>query len=138
MKLITPLTGTLVAAGLVSILTLHAEQKPVRLMTLDPGHFHAALVQKSMYAEVDSEVHVFAPASPDLDLHLNRINGFNTRAKNPTAWKTQVHRADNSLDAMLKQRPGNVVVLDGNVIGLLDFIIMLGHFTGSPGPSALN
>jgi predicted dehydrogenase len=114
MKMITPLTGTLAAVGLVSLLPLHAEQKPVRLMTLDPGHFHAALVQKSMYAEVDPEVHVFAPASPDLDLHLNRINGFNTRTKNPTAWKTQVHRADNSLEAMLKQRPGNVVVLAGD------------------------
>ena len=114
MKIITPLTGTLAVVGLVSLLPLHAEQKPVRLMTLDPGHFHAALVQKSMYTEVSPEVHVFAPAGPDLDLHLNRINGFNTRTENPTAWKTQVHRSDNSLDAMLKQRPGNVVVLAGD------------------------
>lgn len=36
-----------------------------RLMTLDPGHFHAALVQKFMYADVDPVVHVFAP-SPTL------------------------------------------------------------------------
>ncbi len=114
MKIITPLTGTLAVVGLVSLLPLHAEQKPVRLMTLDPGHFHAALVQKSMYAEVSPEVHVFAPAGPDLDLHLNRINGFNTRTENPTTWKTQVHRSDNSLDAMLKLRPGNVVVLAGD------------------------
>jgi len=114
MKIITSRTGTLAAASLISLLPLHAEQKPVRLMTLDPGHFHAALVQKSMYAGVSPEVHVFAPASPDLDLHLNRINGFNTRAENPTTWKTEVHRADNSLEAMLKLRPGNVVVLAGD------------------------
>ncbi len=56
-------------------------EKSVRLVTLDPGHFHAALVQKSMYANVDSTVHVYAPDSPDLQLHLGRINGFNTRAE---------------------------------------------------------
>ena len=33
----------------------------VRLMTVDPGHFHAALVQKEMYPGVSKRVHVFAP-----------------------------------------------------------------------------
>jgi hypothetical protein len=33
----------------------------VRLMTVDPGHFHAALVQKEMYAGVSERVDVFAP-----------------------------------------------------------------------------
>ena len=32
----------------------------VKLITLDPGHFHAALVQKSMYEQVDSTVYVYA------------------------------------------------------------------------------
>ena len=39
----------------------------VRLMTLDPGHFHAALVQKSSYPQVDPRVHVFAPDGPDVE-----------------------------------------------------------------------
>ncbi len=29
-----------------------SETGEVKLITLDPGHFHAALVQKSMYADV--------------------------------------------------------------------------------------
>ena len=29
----------------------------VKLLTLDPGHFHAALVQMYMYDEVDPTVH---------------------------------------------------------------------------------
>jgi hypothetical protein len=33
----------------------------VHLITLDPGHFHAALVQKSMYPQVCPIVHVYAP-----------------------------------------------------------------------------
>ena len=39
----------------------------VKLMTLDPGHFHAALVQKTMYDQVAPEVFVFAPDGPDVD-----------------------------------------------------------------------
>ena len=44
----------------------------LRLITLDPGHFHAALVQKSMYANVDPVVHVYAPDGDDLAEHLKR------------------------------------------------------------------
>ncbi|HYV53242.1 MAG TPA: oxidoreductase, partial [Chitinophagaceae bacterium] len=57
--------------------------KPIRLITLDPGHFHAALVQKSMYDNVDSIVHVYAPLGSDLQLHLDRINGFDSRKESP-------------------------------------------------------
>ena len=51
----------------------------VKLMTLDPGHFHAALVQKTMYDRVCPVVHVYAPEGPDVGDHLNRIQGFNQR-----------------------------------------------------------
>jgi len=97
--------------------------KPVKLMTLDPGHFHAALVQKSMYESVDPAVNVYAPAGPDLDLHLARIEAFNTRPENPTAWKMAVHRCDNPLEKMLAERPGNVVVLSGNNARKSEYIL---------------
>ncbi len=95
-------------------LTAGASQEKVKLMTLDPGHFHAALVQKSMYPQVDPEVHVYAAEGSDLDLHLARIEGFNTRADNPTSWQTVVHTSSNPREEMLAQKPGNVVVLSGN------------------------
>lgn len=85
----------------------------VRLMTCNPGHFHAALVQKEMYAEVDPRVHIYGPLGPDLLLHLNRIVGFNTRASNPTSWQVEVHAGSGALERMLKEKPGNVVVLAG-------------------------
>lgn len=86
----------------------------VRLITLDPGHFHAALVQKSMYPNVDSVVYVYAPEGPDVQLHLNRIEGFNTRAESPTAWKEEVYTGPDFLEKMIEEKPGNVVVLSGN------------------------
>ena len=36
-----------------------------KLMVLNPGHYHAALVQKSMYDQVAPEVYVYAPAGPE-------------------------------------------------------------------------
>ena len=78
---ISHLKSPISAAALLSlILPMTAPAaSPYRLMTLDPGHFHASLVQKDMYPEVDPVVHVFAPAGLDLDEHLKRIERFNTR-----------------------------------------------------------
>ncbi|MBN2376471.1 MAG: hypothetical protein JXD22_08725 [Sedimentisphaerales bacterium] len=89
-------------------------QDEVKLITLDPGHFHAALVQKSMYRQIASEVHVYAPQGPEVEDHLGRIEGFNTRTENPTSWKEKVYTGPDFLEKMLTEIPGNVVVLSGN------------------------
>jgi predicted dehydrogenase len=86
----------------------------VRLITLDPGHFHASLVQKIMVPNVSPLVHVFAPESPDLQDHLSRIEGFNTRAQDPTRWTEKVAAGPDFLERMVRDKPGNVVVISGN------------------------
>jgi predicted dehydrogenase len=92
---------------------MHA-MKEIRFITLNPGHFHAALVQKEMYEDVAAEVHVYAPLGPDLIAHLGRIAGFNTRAVQPTHWQLEVHACPDYLERLAKEKPGNVVVLAGN------------------------
>ncbi len=94
----------------------------VKIMTLDPGHFHAALVQKSMYEQVDPVVYVFAPEGPDLDGHLKRINGFNTRSENPTSWKEEVYKGSDFFEKMIAERPGNLMVTSGNNAKKTEFI----------------
>jgi len=84
-----------------------------RIITLDPGHFHAALVQKEMYPGVSKRVAVYAPLGPDLTEHLNRIARFNSRGKNPTAWELDIHASPDYLAEMARDRPGNMVVLSG-------------------------
>ncbi|MEQ9443344.1 MAG: putative oxidoreductase C-terminal domain-containing protein [Cyclobacteriaceae bacterium] len=86
----------------------------VKLMTLDPGHFHAALVQKFMYDQVDSVVHIYAPEGNDLQLHLKRIEGFNSREDDPTNWVEEVYTGPDFFQKMMEEQPGNVVVLSGN------------------------
>ncbi len=94
----------------------------VKFITLDPGHFHAALVLKEMYPGVSQQVHVYAPLGPDLLDHLNRLTRFNTRAENPTAWELNVKTGPDFMERMLAERPGNVVVLSGRNQGKIDHI----------------
>jgi hypothetical protein len=97
--------------------------KPIRLVTLDPGHFHAALVQKTMYDKVDPVVHVYAPDGNDLQLHLGRINSYNTRSESPTHWKEEVYTGNDFFEKMIADKKGNVVVLSGNNQRKTDYIL---------------
>jgi len=94
----------------------------VKIMTLDPGHFHAALVQKTMYDQVSPVVHVYAPDGPDLQDHLARVDGFNTRSENPTTWQETIYKGDDFLEKMLAEKPGNVMVTSGNNMKKIDYI----------------
>ncbi|HVZ26834.1 MAG TPA: putative oxidoreductase C-terminal domain-containing protein, partial [Sediminibacterium sp.] len=100
------------------------ESKPVKLITLDPGHFHAALVQKSMYPQVDSTVYVYAPKDgEDLQAHLNLIKSYNNNSTSSTHWNEVVYTGQDFLDKMLQEKKGNVVVLAGNNGVKVDYIL---------------
>ena len=124
----TLLSLLVLMAGLTGIPTGNslAQQKSkameVKIMTLDPGHFHAGLVQKEMYPDVSPRVHVYAPLGFDLYEHLKRIDGFNTRKNNPTHWEMEIHASDNPLQRLLSERPGNVVTIAGRNQGKIDNI----------------
>lgn len=86
----------------------------VKLITLDPGHFHAALVQKKMYDQVNPDVYLYAPEGSEVAEHLKRIDGYNTRKDGPTSWKEIVYKGSDYLQKMLEEKSGNVLVLSGN------------------------
>jgi predicted dehydrogenase len=94
--------------------TFTGADQEVKIITLDPGHFHAALVQKEMYPQVHPEVHIFAPEGEDLTMHMQRIERFNQREENPTNWQSNIYTGPDYLEKMLEQKPGNVVVIAGN------------------------
>jgi len=94
----------------------------IKLITLDPGHFHAALIQKEMYPEVSKRSTVYAPLGPDVIDHLQRVARFNLRPENPTAWQIDMRTGPDFLDRMIAERPGNVVVLSGRNRRKIDLI----------------
>ena len=116
-------------------------QEPVRLITVDPGHFHAALVQKSMYPGVDSNVQVYAPQGPDLQMHLNKITAYNSAKLAPTHWNEIVYTGTDFFKKMMQERKGNVVVLAGNNQLKTDYIlqsVQAGFNVFSDKPMAIN
>ena len=108
------LLAKIVATGVFSFTFNFILAQPIKLITLDPGHFHAALVQKSMYAEIDPVVHVYSKAGSDLQLHIERINNYNSRVSGPTSWKEILYTGDDFFKKMIQEKKGNLVVLAGN------------------------
>jgi predicted dehydrogenase len=116
-------TAFFLLAALGLAVSAPAAEPGVRLITLDPGHFHAGLIQKEMYPGVDPTVHVYAPVGPDLLAHLGRVTAFNRRAERPTSWRLEVHAGPDFMERMLREKPGNVVVLSGRNRGKMDRIL---------------
>ncbi|PYT25010.1 MAG: oxidoreductase [Acidobacteria bacterium] len=113
MRHITALVAILLVTGSGPGLKGDELVNEARLMVLDPGHFHAALVQKEMYPWLAKRVSVYAPLGPDVIDYLNRIGRFNTRKEDPTSWEVELHTGPDFFERMLRERPGNVVILTG-------------------------
>ncbi|MEP0711908.1 putative oxidoreductase C-terminal domain-containing protein [Algoriphagus sp.] len=94
----------------------------ITIMSLDPGHFHAGLIHKSMYPQVDSTVYVFAPEGPELKDYMTRLAGYNEREEDPTAWNLQVSTGDDYLAKMISTKPGNVMMVAGKNDRKIDYI----------------
>ena len=104
------------------ILSACGRPSSIRLITLDPGHFHAALVQKSALSDVDTVVHVYAPGGQELQAHLSLIEKYNTRSDQPTKWKEKVYEGPDFLSRMFMEKAGDVVVIAGNNKRKMDYI----------------
>ena len=100
------------------------EGKPgeVRLMILDPGHFHADLLLKKHNERINQKIFVYGPEGVGLNQHLERVQSFNTRSDDPTSWDMKVYNSTDFLEQMLDSPGGNVVVLAGNNRKKTDYI----------------
>ncbi len=99
------------------------QEAAVRLIIVDPGHFHAALVQKDMYPFLSPRVSVYSSLSPELIDFLNRISLFNLRRENPTRWELDIHTGPDFFDRMLRDKAGNVAMFAGRNRGKIDRIL---------------
>lgn len=125
------LKKSVLAVSAVGMVMVHAcsptkneetSEKPIRLVVVDPGHFHAALVQKSTYDDVDSVVHVYAAEGPDVNAYLSSIERYNSREENPTNWNEQVYKGEDFFRKAISEKAGNLVILAGNNRKKTDFI----------------
>lgn len=83
----------------------------IDLIVLDPGHFHASLLQKETLTDVSDTIRIYAPEGIAVNQYLESIDSYNQRAESPTTWKKQVYTGDDYLQKMLADHKGNIVVL---------------------------
>ena len=113
----------------------------IELVVLNPGHFHASLLQKFPQKQVNDTVLVYAPQGNELDQYLASIEGYNDRSENPTVWNEVVYSGSDYLEKMLEEKKGNVVILAGNNLKKTDYIyqaINVGYNVLSDKPMAIN
>ena len=118
-------SAALACVAVSSVLRLHGADATNRakLVVLDPGHFHASLIQEDMYPSLAKQVSVYAPLGPDVLDYLQRIERFNTRKVNPTSWEIELHTGPDFLERMLRERPGNLVIISGRNRPKIDRIV---------------
>lgn len=100
-----------------------AVPQTIRLMTLAPGHFHAALVQRVALADLARRAFVYAPLGDDLVQHLGRVAGFNARPDDPTDWHLDVRAGADYLDRFRREVPGHVAVIAGRNRPKIDHVL---------------
>lgn len=113
----------------------------IELVVLDPGHFHASLLQKFPQKQVNDTVLVYAPEGNELNQYIESIEGYNQRPESPTDWHEVVYAGDDYLEKMIEEKRGNVVVLAGNNGKKTDYIaksINAGYNVLSDKPMVIN
>lgn len=117
-----------------------AEQE-IGLVVLDPGHFHASLLQKRPLPGMGDTVWVYAPLGTEVQSYLDDIDTYNQRSENPTQWIENVYTGSDYLSQMIARHKGNVVVLAGNNQKKAEYIseaIKAGYNVLSDKPLAIN
>lgn len=94
--------------------TFTGKDGEIKLVVLDPGHFHASLLQKFPQRLVNDTVYVYAPEGDELDQYLSSIESYNQRVDNPTNWFIELYSGEDYLEKMIAEKNGNVVILAGN------------------------
>ena len=113
----------------------------MKLAILDPGHFHAALVQKTMYRDIDDTVHVYAPPGPDLDDYVRQIEAYNARDLMPTSWRLVTYTGPDFLERFAADGNGDVAVIAGNNRRKTEYVlraVAAGYHTLADKPMAID
>lgn len=90
------------------------KQREKTMVIIDPGHFHASLIEKRLLPGVSDTVKVYAPEGQELDAYLEMVESFNERNDEPTSWYQDVHSGKDFLSQVPLAKKGDFVVLAGN------------------------
>ena len=101
------------ALFLVPVLLGAAGSKELRLVTLDPAHFHAAQLHTGPLAGFSRDAWVYAPVGRDLAGYWSAVSQLSALSPDPAHWRFHVYAGSDYLERMLAEKPGDVLVLSG-------------------------
>ena len=110
------------ASGILFATLLVAADSDLRLVTVDPAHFHAAQLHTKPMRGFSRDAWVYAPVGKDLAGHLNFITTLKARNPQPDHWRFHIYSGVDFFERMLKERPADVVVLSGRNWRNVDYI----------------
>ena len=113
----------------------------IKIVVLDPGHFHAALLQQEMMDGVNDTIYLYAPEGEGVRQYIKSIDSYNGREDNPTSWKLVSYIGDDYLEKMLSEKKGDVVILAGDNLKKTEYILAAvgaGYNVLSDKPMAIN
>ena len=113
----------------------------IKLIVLDPGHFHASLLQKSSLSLLNDSVYVYAPDSIGIRQYLAAIDGYNHRETDPTSWVESICTGSDFMEQVISEKRGNVVLLAGNnrdKTQKISIVVAAGMHVLSDKPMAIN
>jgi predicted dehydrogenase len=97
--------------------------RPVRLMTLDPSHFHAALLTQRRVEGVHPRVYVYSDFSKELLTYLEWMQLGHSRIPHGQGWEMDVRASDRWRARALQEQPGNTVVITGANRSKIDLML---------------
>jgi predicted dehydrogenase len=94
----------------------------LRLIVVDPVHFHAAQLHTKPMRGFARDASVYAPVGKELAGYFNFVSNLKARSAQSDYWRFHIYSGDDFFDRMLKERPGEVVVLSGRNWKNIDYI----------------
>ncbi|MGD2141706.1 MAG: putative oxidoreductase C-terminal domain-containing protein, partial [Burkholderiales bacterium] len=83
------------------------------LVVVNPGHFHAGLTLRRPHPLLSDEVYVYAEDGPGLGEFLHLVDAFNRRDGQLASWRLHVYRGADYMDALLRERAGDIAIVSG-------------------------
>ena len=85
----------------------------LRIVVVDPVHFHAAQLHTKPMQGFARDAFVYAPVGKELSGYFNFVGNLKARSPKPDHWRFRIYSGDDFFERMLQERPGEVVVLSG-------------------------
>src|ERR1043166_4326659 len=94
----------------------------LRLVTLDPAHFHAAQFYSGALPGFSRDAWVYAPLAPDLAGYLTSLSQLAGRGPEPDHRRFHVYAVSVYLVRILSEQPGNVLAISGRNQRAIEYI----------------